>query len=187
MKNKVIAIVVGAVLVLGGGYYAYTKFSGKSAYNSEDFRAQESTKETDSTNTKGVKGTFASVVARGENLMCTFEYNDGTNITSGTIYIADSAKRIRGDFNIEKSAAGSMQATLIRVDGYNHIWSSSLTQGVKVKVAAEEESRLFSGKDGGLDENTEFDCKSWTLDSSKFTLPAGVNFMDASAQMPQVK
>lgn len=183
--KKNVALVVGAIVVLGGGYFAYTKFSGKSAGNSV---AQKSVKENTIATNKTEKGTFAALVARGEDLKCTFEYNDGANSSSGTIYITDSGKRVRGDFNVKKSAGGAMQATLVRVDGYNHIWSSVFSQGVKTKVVAGDETKLLSAKDGGVDENTEFDCTSWTVDASKFTLPEGVKFMDMSAmQQTQVK
>ena len=181
MKNKVIVLIVVAIVILGGGYFAYTKYSGKSG----DSAGSSTVKESNNTNNAKptASGTFASLVARGENLTCTFEYNDNTSVTSGTVYIADKAKRIRGDFNIKKSAGGPMQVTMIRVDGYNHIWSSAFSQGVKTKVTAEEENKLLSDKDSGVDENTEFECSSWTVDSAKFTLPAGMSFMDLSAQM----
>lgn len=187
MKTKLVAIIVGAAVVVGGGYFVYTKFTLQNVSGT----AGNSTAQTGNvnsnanTNTSGTSssGTFASLIARGENLMCTFEYNDGANITAGTVYMADKAKHIRGDFDIKKSPAGPMKITLVRTDGYNHIWGSAFPQGFKTKVTAEEENRLFSAQNGGVSENTVFNCSAWTVDASKFTLPSGTTFIDASVQM----
>lgn len=182
MKNTaVIAIVLVALVV--GGYVAYSNFSRS---NSETISG---TKPESMTNEDLIKGdTFASLLARKMNLKCTFEHNDGTNVSSGTVYLADGSKRISGDFTIQQSGASPMEAHVIRSDGYNHMWGDFNPQsGVKTKISKEEENKLFSTKDGGgIAEDTIFDCVPWSVDESKFAIPSNITFMDVSAQMEQV-
>jgi len=170
MNNTFLLLAVGAIVVVGGGYFLFSNSSGS---NTGESMMEES-----------ASGTFASLIARGQNLECTFEHNDGTNVSSGTVYLANGATRIRGNFTIEQSGAGPMEAHMIRDGGYNYIWGSFYPQGIKSKVSAEEEGKLFSTKEGsGIDEDTTFDCKPWNVNASVFSLPSGVGFMDMSMQM----
>lgn len=178
MNNNLIGLVIGAVVVVGGGYLAYNSFSGPGDDAKEEIVLGGS---------EGQNATFASLLARKTNLICTFEHKDGSNISSGTVYIADEAKRIRGDFTIEQGGAGPMEAHMIRDDGYNHMWGSFAPQGMKTKVTEEDEKKLFSTKDGGgISDDVTFNCQPWKVDAGKFSLPSGVTFMDVSAQVNQV-
>ena len=177
MNNTIIALAVGAVVIAGGGYYMYTNSgSGTEGPGVEQGEVNQA-----------ASGTFASLIARGQNLECTFEHNDGTNVSSGTVYLANGAKRIRGDFTIQQSGAGSMEAHMVRDDGYNYIWGSFYPQGMKSKVTAEEEGKLFSTKDGGsIDEDTTFDCKPWKVDEHMFSRPTNIEFIELNVQMGQM-
>lgn len=166
MNSKVIALVVGAVVVVGGGYFVLNSYGEGGAVAGA-----------------ATNGTFASLMANGQNLECTFEHNDGTNVSSGTVYIASGGDQIRGDFTIEQSEAGAQEAHMIRTGGYNYIWGSSLDQGIKTQITAENKNTLFDDETGAVDENTDFECNAWNVDQGKFSVPSNVTFMDMSAQM----
>lgn len=180
MNNTIVAMVIGVVVVAGGGYLAYTNFvnpdSGGSA-PAEENQMMEA----------GTSGTFASLIARGQNLECTFEHNDGTNISSGTVYLANSAKQIRGDFTIQQRGAGPMEAHMIRDGGFNYLWGSLFPQGIKSSVTAEEHGKLFSTKEGGgIDENTTFSCKPWNVNGSVFSRPGNIEFRELTVPAGQM-
>lgn len=170
MKNTILSIVIGVVVISGGGYLVY-----KNSVNpSSSGGATENQKMNESAD-----GTFASLISRGQNLECTFEHNDGTNISSGTVYLANNAKQIRGNFTMQQSGAGPMEAHMIRDGGYNYLWGSSFPQGIKSAVTAEEQGKLFSTKDGGgIDEDTTFSCKPWNVDGSVFSRPGSIEFTE---------
>ena len=172
--NTIIAVVVGVVVVAGGAYlYLNPSILG----DNQGATVIEG-------NSALAGSTFAALVQSGQPVTCTFEYNDGAgNVSSGMVYMANGAERIRGDFNIIESAAGAMEAHLVRDGGYNYLWGSSFEQGIKTKVTAENEGKLFDDKQGAVSEDTEFTCSAWSVDESKFALPSGVEFMDMSAQI----
>lgn len=167
-------LLAGAVIIAGSGYLLFS--------NSND---SEGTGEAMNQQAPEESGTFASMMASGKNLECSFEYNDGgTNVSSGVVYMTKGAKQIRGDFNFQQSGLGAMDVYLIRNDGYNYIWGTSLPQGIKSKITAEDGIKLFDTTEGpGVAENTTFYCENWNVDQSKFALPSGVEFMDLSAQV----
>jgi hypothetical protein len=174
MQNLYIAILIGGAVAAGGGYVAYQQYQAP----------EEPEGETEEMTAAEMRGTFAAMLALGQNLVCTFEHDDGENVSSGTVYMADGAARIRGDFNVVASAGGPMEASMVRVDGYNYLWGSFMESGVKVKVTEEDEGKLFSDEsDVEIDENTDFDCDLWNVDASKFNLPSDVEFIDIAAQM----
>lgn len=178
MKNTLLAITIGAVVLVGGGYLAYTNFSNPDP-NGDVATVENQPMEEDAS------GTFASFIARGQNLECTFEQNDGTNVSSGTVYLANGAKQIRGNFTMHQNGAGPTEAHVIRDGGYNYLWGSMFPQGIKSAVTAEEQGKLFSTKSGGIDEDTSFNCKPWKVDKSLFSRPGNIEFNELTIQTGQ--
>ena len=176
MNNSLIALLIGAVVVVGGGYWYISQPGDEAMMEGEHMMAENENALTAST--------FAQILARGQAVTCTFEHNDGVNVSSGTVYIADGAERMRGDFVISQSAGGPMEAHLIRDGGYNYLWGSAFPQGIKTEVTAENRNKLFDDENNSaVDENTEYSCVAWNVDGSKFALPGDVTFTDMSAQM----
>lgn len=179
MKNTILALTIGAVILVGGGYLAYTNFSNPNP--SGDVATKENQK-----TEKDITGTFASFIARGQNLECTFEQNDGINVSSGRVYLANDAKQIRGDFIMQQSGVGPAEAHMIRDGGYNYLWGSMFPQGIKSVVTAEEQGKLFSTKNGDIDEDTTFNCKPWTVDGSIFSRPGNIEFHELNIKAGQM-
>jgi len=159
---------VGGLVVMGGAYYFLSRDDGASV-------TREEASEDDS-----AIGRFADMVRSGRSYQCTFEYQDETNESSGTVYMTGGAERLRGDFDITDSQAGAMEMHMIRDGGYNYLWGSTMPQGIKTAVTANE--MLFEeGDNSPVDENVDYECRRWNVDESKFSLPTGVEFQDMSA------
>lgn len=124
--------------------------------------------------------TFAQLLGMGQSLKCTYEYNDGANVSSGTMYMTDGGERIRGEFAFTQSGAGPMQMSMVRADGYNYMWSSAMPQGIKTKVTEENRAQLFDNSDNNATaiNNTEYKCEEWSADAGMFVVPTNVQFMD---------
>lgn len=178
MNNTAIVAIV-AILAIGGGAYFFM--------NNGDSTGQDGNGENQQENV-AQSGTFADIFASGESVECTFAHDDGTNVSSGVVYMAENGNRIRGDFTIEEGpdTNNPMEAHMVRVDNTNYVWGSFYEQGVKMEVTAEERDQLFPEDDSTtVDPNTEYDCKSWSVDESKFDLPSNIDFIDMQTHMQQ--
>lgn len=166
MNIKLLAGIVGGLLVLGGAYY-FLSGNNESAENAP--QKEES-----------IKSRFASLVQSGQSYECTFKYNDGENVSSGTVYMAGGAERLRGDFSVTDNAAGAMEVHMIRDGGYNYLWGSTMPQGIKMAVTNDE--MLFEGETNSpVNEDVDYECRAWNVDNDKFELPSGIEFQDMTA------
>lgn len=130
-----------------------------------------------------------NLMAMGQNQQCTFtDVDTGSN---GTVYVSNS--KMRGDF-VSISDSTTVNGHMI-VDGDNmYIWTDGEAQGFKASMSASEEvasqieDNMGGSANSAVDVNAEFDyeCSSWSVDNSKFTLPNGVEFQDFSAMMEGV-
>jgi hypothetical protein len=178
MSTNIIIGIVAVLAVAGGGTYVamnpgiIATFTGGAA-------VEEKTGTENEGESASVGSTFAQLIGLGQNVTCTFSHNDGAgNESSGTIYMVSGGAQIRGDFTVSKPVAA--EAFFIRTGGYNYMWSDAMPQGVKSKVTNEAE--LMSDAEAAtLDQNTKFACQAWSVDSSKFVLPTGINFMEVNA------
>ncbi len=169
MSTKTIFGIIFGIIAVVLGYWLL------SGQGSPEMSKEGATQESAS-----VGRTFAQLLGMGQSLKCTYEYNDGTNVSSGTMYMADSGERLRGEFNFTQSGLGAMQMSMVRVDGYNYMWGSAMPQGIKTKVTEENRAQLFDNADANATaiNNTEYKCESWNADASMFAVPTNVQFMD---------
>lgn len=186
MNNKamwiaaaVIVIAVGAYLVMGKSKtgQAPTNETG----NSEVMDSQESA--APAAKASSVK----DLLALGTSQKCT--YSDDNS--SGTFYV--SGGKSRGDFTAS-SGTTTTKGHMIADSKTSYVWMDGQRQGYKmsledVKTNAQANSSQPSGQNQGVDVNKEmnFNCESWTADSSMFALPDGIEFIDLAAMMDPAK
>jgi len=181
--TKLIIGVVLAVVVGGGVYFA----SKKSDQTNEAANVSSSEEQSDAP--ASFTGTISELLGLGQNITCTFSRMDENGTVNGTVYLAASGERIRGDFQMT-SSQGEMGGSLIRRDGTNYTWGDTPYGAFAIKVAVEDEmSDGMSDKDTqgvDFDENMDYTCSPWRVDEGKFELPSGVEFQDISAKMEAV-
>lgn len=178
MSTNIIIGIVAALAVAGGGTYV--------AMNPEiisNFTGSAQVEETSNTENEeesaSVGSTFAQLLGLNQSLVCTFSHNDGAgNASSGTVYMTAGGAQIRGDFTVTSPVAA--EAFFIRTGGYNYMWSDAMPQGIKSKVTNEAEL-MSDAEAASIDPNTKFACQAWSVDSSKFTLPPAIKFMEVNA------
>jgi len=177
MSTNLIIGIIAAVAVVGGG--TYVAMNPEIIASITGGASMEEGEMNENGEGASVGNTFASILALGQNVECTFSHDDDAgNRSSGTVYIANGGTELAGEFNIEASASGPMLAQIIRTGGYNYIWGSFYPQGIKTKVVNEAE--LMTSDQGSIDPDTEFSCQAWVVDSSKFIVPTTVQFMEVN-------
>src|SRR3989344_382 len=177
-----IIIAIIAVLAIGGGGYVVSKNKAAKKDTSLEAGAEAGAEVELGLNTKG---SLRSLLGLGKNVMCTFESSADGATSSGTVYIASNGN-MRGDFKMG-AGAGVQSSSMMVKDGYSYVWSGGSDQGIK--MAASADAAAQAGAEGeakqsvGLDEQVDYSCSGWTMDASKFMMPAGVEFIDLKAMM----
>ena len=152
-RVKLIIAAVVVVLVLAGALYLLRK--SQKPQSDVGKAANES----------GV--TLKGLLGMGKDQKCDISYSNDRGKTSGTVYVA--GKKMRGDFTVVDANNKQMDSHMITDETYIYSWLSSSPQGVKTKVEA-----------AIIDQQVQYKCASWGVDSSKFTPPSNVQFRDLS-------
>lgn len=168
-SNVVIGLVIGAVVIIGGGYYLINiTANDQSGANTQGGTTATAGKFT---------GSFAELASRGGSWKCTVDSSVGDSTTVGTVYVADG--KVRGDFASQVSGYGNMESHMLS-DGQDvYTWSSIIPQGVKTRMttsAPSETATQTSGQGMSPGQSYSYDCQPWTKDASVFELPSTVTF-----------
>lgn len=177
MNNKVIAAVVGIILVLallGGGYMLMKKGSAP-----ETTPTQQTTPVTQSATEQNVQGTIKSLLSSGRSMQCSFNSSTGSAQVSGTVLVAGG--KMRGDFQVaEKDLTANSH--LINDSQFVYIWTDNSKMGIKMAKDLSQTPSSQPGTTMGPDMNQSYtySCQDWSPDSSLFTLPTGVTFTEVA-------
>lgn len=136
---------------------------------------------TTTTTPTGKKMAFSEFVKQGGSYQCTVnQYIDAgmSQTTQGTVFI-DSGK-VRGDF-ATKIQGMSIDTSFIVRDGFAYTWTSMTSMGFKSPVTVGANASGSTGATSGTytwnaQQIGDYDCKPWTTDASKFTLPTSITF-----------
>lgn len=155
--NKWIVIGVLALMGIGGGVYWYTSMRIQTASPTQTTSAAEPTaKQTRS---------LRDLLTLGAAQRCTNP--------AGTVYI--SGGKMRGDFGTTH---------MITDNGTSYMWTDGQTKGFKMSLDSSAQANVTPQPGQvNVDEKTDYDCGAWTVDTSVFSLPAGVQFTDFSSIM----
>jgi hypothetical protein len=117
---------------------------------------------------------------RGGDWQCTFNVENQISQSSGTVYV--SGQTLRGDFASQVPQLNqTIDSHMIQNNGAVYVWTSLSPQGFKTEAAISTPGGAAEFQDQGVDINQTYDynCMPWTVDNSKFELPAGVTFAGA--------
>jgi hypothetical protein len=184
MSKKLIITIVVFVLLLGGAAAAYF------VSNNNDNNQQAENTENTSQTTSGDQTSLKSLLAQNRNLTCSYSGTDGSgNQNSGTVYIA--GERVRGNFVLVYPDGKQYKSNMIQDGTYMYLWEDGSVEGFRYDISKfrgeDDANKDDSPQNQGIDQDQQFnfDCQNWTVDESKFQVPANVNFADFSAQIEQ--
>jgi len=179
MSNKVIAIVVGVVVVFGGVYFAMRGGSDKVA-DTNSIAVGEPNGSGTTENTSGKKMSFDAFLKQGGSYVCNVNQSVEGMDSRGTVYV--NGANVRGTFNTTVSGM-KVDSEFISTGGYMYTWSNMMPgKGFKAKVSATAGGDASTGTSGQYSWNAEqigdYDCQPWSVDSAKFAMPSGIVFTE---------
>lgn len=188
-NNKKLFIGIAVLLII-----LLLVFVGKSSNKPQAGNAipTEGTAENSQGETSTKVGNMLELLKSGNTVKCAFSSNDNNTNISGTVYV--SGKSMRNDSKITMENNQTIESHMISDGTWLYSWSSSMPQGVKMKIpdttqpstapnGTDAASANDSGKPQtmkGLQSNYNFKCDKWNIDTTMFTLPTNIQFMDAT-------
>jgi hypothetical protein len=175
MNKTALFSVIGVVIVVALGAFLVTKGNSKSTLSDNTDPLIE---------TPGVSGkkmAFSEFAKHGGSYKCTVtQYLDAgmTQSTQGTVYL-DGGK-IRGEYATKVQGMNIDTSVIVR-DGFAYTWTSMMPNGYKIAVnqTAGDTGAAASGAYSWNDKMIgDYNCVTWAVDQSKFTLPSGVTFQE---------
>lgn len=182
-KNIIIALGVALVVIGGGAAFVLTNKKDESS-NSSQSAANTTTKPSvQESNT-----TISELLKLGEDRRCTFTGSDAGTEFNGTGYFSNN--RMQSDFTT-KTATETRSGSMIVTKDTQYFWDAASKKGVKTAVQASSQPTQQTSSQSGIDQNKNytFKCEKWSVDESKFTPPADVQFQDLTQllqNIPQV-
>lgn len=187
----VVAIAVGSV---AGGWYLYNTLGDNSQSTEAQLESQQ-TEQTDNQDDGGMRdrGSIIDLLSMNATLQCDFNYTDteANAVMNGSGYFAGDKMRV--DFT-SNYADTTQSGSMIKNGGYLYIWGDGMDQGIKMQIDPEDvESSLgeYLGdqETTALNPNQEVDynCNPWIANSSRFDVPADIQFMDLTSTMQNLQ
>ena len=110
--------------------------------------------------------------------------------TKGTLYFSGNkmAEEVQMTSS-QKDSPPNLTMMMVTDGTYMYSWDvSKKTSGMKFKITQPTEGDKIENKNGSVDLDKKFDmkCTNWTVDNSKFTIPADVKFTDLSEMMENI-
>ncbi|OGF83052.1 hypothetical protein A3B18_02575 [Candidatus Giovannonibacteria bacterium RIFCSPLOWO2_01_FULL_46_13] len=171
--NKIIWIVIAVAVIVAGAYFMLGK-GEESPNTSQETNNQDTQK-------MSTKSSIKNLMAQGGSQKCTVKTAVENSFSEGTIYVGEG--KMRGDFT-SVSGGQSMKSHMITDQSNIYVWTDSMDQGFK--MAANADTAGDGGNSGvNVNQEIEWDCDPWSVDSSVFSLPSGIKFMEMGGAMMQ--
>lgn len=138
-------------------------------------------------------GSFTDLLGKGKNVKCTFSDENEDGSSEGTIYV--SGKKSRNDIYAEVEGGEKFEYHTIIDSEYMYTWSSLEEQGTKIKLdelnmtgkefdeASLSENLEAYAEHEGIQKKTNFKCRPWIPNNSKFNPPSNIEFIDMTEMM----
>jgi len=185
MKKIVLGLALALIAALAVFVYSSTKKSNP--LNQATVPNSESTME--DSGAKSVSGTIKDLIAQNVPLQCSFNHQSEAGETTGKVYL--SGQNVRGDFTMTQPDGQTLDSFMIRKDDYAYVWGSALPQGTKLKIEDPEDFMASSENDDQSfnleNQDVDYSCKPWLVNSSIFNPPSDIEFVDLSETMQQMQ
>lgn len=200
MKNLLVPVVIlVAVVVLGAGFIILQNNGTANSNENTDTQTDTSNIEDvsasddDSIETSQVaQESIIDLFESGENVMCTWSYDEEDSSGQGSVYIANG--QMKQEFSDENSAGN-----VLYIDNTIYYWASASDEGFKFTAEnlSSAEANLGKANYGSqlaaaaanlnLNQNYAFDCSPWIADASVLTPPSDVTFTDYDELMQSLQ
>lgn len=138
---------------------------------------------TENTNTNAAKAqSLTALLAANTPQVCSFRTSADASTSEGKVYMARGM--MRGDF-VSVSSGETFTSHMITKDGSVYTWVENMNTGFKTSSNAGAGANTESGQQAAVDMEQElnYDCQPWSVDTSTFKLPVNIEFNDVGAMM----
>ena len=169
-------VLVGVVIVAAAAFFLMKGDGDDSATNTENNTTQVNVNDSNgqvqpssSTKSASMKDLMA-----GESQTCT--YSDAGY--TGTVYVANN--KMRMDYTGTSNGVTVTSHSIIDGNVY-YSWIDGQPNGFKFDVSKTGAGQAGPNQNVDINRTFDYNCSAWSVDNSKFTLPAGVQFTDFAA------
>lgn len=184
--NKTIAGVIIVLILLVGAYFIFMNKPGESQDGSRqnDSQTQQSNnnQQDNTTTTQSQNSSLKQLLAQGSR-KCTYSFSGdaskGEPNGTGTIYTANG----NADMDISAVVNGAtMKSRVVIKDGVYYGWVDGQPTGFKMTLNDADKYSNSSAQQGvDINQQQSYSCESWNPDSSKFSVPANIQFTDLAS------
>ena len=156
--KTLIAIVIVLIVAAGGAYYVVQQ----SANTNHD-------------NLTGT-ATLAELISRGGNWECSVGVPSGASYGpfEGIVYVAGD--QIRANFAYPGDSRNPHDS-MLQTGGVMYNWGDQATIGSKKTITSPKSGYIVEGQDSSTP--VTYNCKPWSVDSSKFVVPTNIKFTNS--------
>jgi len=136
---------------------------------------------------KSVLSSLNDLLAQNVSQQCTYSYTDEKmGKTEGVMFIANG--KVRGSFSLTDLKGAVTTGNMINDGSFSYTWDDSTKTGMKIAMTEElkkmgEESAQENSQVAEMNKKTDYRCKLWVADASKFVPPTDIQFTDLSKMM----
>lgn len=188
MKKK---IVLGLVLILGLAVLAGCKKENQAQQGSKQGQSQQ---EEQAEEAGSLKSTLKGLMGMGKEQKCTWSFEDENGKNEGVVYVDGEKFRQEAKFNQDGK---EMTAYIISDGEWFYQWLSDSKEGTKMKISEMEQmaednqspEKQASSEQikGELNQEIDYDCDSWGVDSGMFFAPVDVTFSDMTEMIKNLQ
>ncbi len=191
----IVAIIIVAVIgAIGGGVYYSQKAKVNTGIDIQNTATVDTTElseqdnessDTISSDTKlelstdAQIGSLRSLLSFTANTKCDVSSNAQGTSSTGTVYISGTS--MRGDFSSTTSNSATVDSHMIKKGDTFHVWSG--TKGAIMTTTEMSQADTQTDSSVSLDQEVNYTCSPWIVDSTKFIVPTSVTFVDISAML----
>jgi hypothetical protein len=178
--NKLGLIIIAVIVLLLAGWY-FLKSSNKTELKSSTQNKQTAAAENSPMSLKELM--------MGKTQKCEVGLDSQNTQTQGTVYI--SGGKMRGDFKSQVN--GKTEITHMINDGKTQfVWTEGSSEmAFKISLEAlqqnSQDTTQAQNQTFDLETKRDYNCTSWTEDSSSFSVPTNIKFTDYSEMMKSVQ
>ncbi len=171
--NKTLGIIGAIVVIALVVYFAMANKGPKNEEsNTQPTSQNDSSNDTD-TQTGTQKNSLKGLLGMNAQ-QCT--YSEGQS--QGTVYTANGKARM--DITSVTNGVSASSHAIIQDNTY-YGWVDGQTNGFKFSTAKSASGSAGSNQNVDVNKEVDYNCSGWTVDATKFALPANITFMDMSS------
>jgi hypothetical protein len=174
--NKNILYIIGGLLIIGGVTW-FVMSSPSHMPTANTINNGSGTTNTQNTTAGPTPVSIKTLLASGSQ-QCTFTDTNIGVTTNGTLFV--SSGKMQGDFTT--TVAGTAHKAHMIIDGTTmYSWVDGMTSGFKMNISGQISAQSTKNTSVDINKPSTITCNPWTVDTTKFQLPAKISFTDISA------